>query len=223
LEEKYDRGFSLEFDDLIKFDSEYPRIIYTHAHHRKDNLTDSKNFARWLAENNKKVVFLVRDPRDVLVSSFFEYTRRGGGEVVDKDTELSEFIKLDHTGIKKIVNYMNLWYEFRSKFDDFLLMRYEDLIEEPENQFSKFIKFLDVNFDQNVLTKSVNASSFENMRQAEKSDEIKNHRLQPKDKNDKQTYKTRRGKSGQYVEYFDSEELAYLGEAVSQMVKGIRY
>lgn len=223
LKEKYNRNFSLEFDNLIKLDYRYPRIIYTHAHHRQDNLEDTKDFAQWLANHDKKVIFLVRDPRDVIVSSYFEYTKRGKGEVVDEDIELSEFIKLDHTGIEKIVDYMNLWYQAQDQFDDFLLLRYEDLKERPEKKFSRLIKFLNIDLDEEVLQEAVEKSSFENMREAEKSGEVQNKRLKPADKSDELTYKTRRGESGQYVEYFDREELDYLDGVVSEMVKNIRY
>lgn len=217
------RRFSLEFDNLIKFDYRYPRIIYTHAHHRQDDLKQTKKFADWLAKSDKKIIFLIRDPRDVVVSSYFQYTKRGDGTVVDSDIPLSEFITLPHTGIQKIVDYMNFWYQSRETFDDFLLLRYENLKDDPQVEFSKFINFLNIELDESVLRKAIEASAFEKMRQAEKSEKIEDSRLEPGDRSDEESYKTRRGKTGGYVDYFDGENLKAVNEAVSSLHEQLNY
>ena len=48
------------------------------------------------------------------------------------------------------------------------------------------------------------------MQKIEQNTEIKSDRLKPADKNDKDTYKTRKGKIGGYKDYLSKDEIKYL-------------
>ena len=87
----------------------------------------------------KKVVFLVRDPRDVLVSSWYHLTRR---ERIFKGG-LSGFVRDDLVGIGKVVAFMNLWMANRAVPAGFLLVRYEELHRDPAATVSRVLEFLD--------------------------------------------------------------------------------
>lgn len=218
------RNFSLEFDELIRHSTNYPRIIYTHAHHRNEHLDETKEFANWLQNHNKNIIFLVRDPRDVVVSSYFQYTKRNNDhDFIPPDTSLSEFIKLPHTGIQKIVNYMNLWYRSKEDFGNFCLLRYEQLKKDPHSEFSRFVNYLDVDHDDDILDIAIDESSFDNMRKAERSENIDNHRLRPADPDDEESYKTRRGVVGGYRDYLRGDSLEFADRAVSELVDELGY
>jgi len=73
--------------------------------------------------STKKVLLLVRDPRDVLISYYYHLTRRQK----QFDGSLSEFIRDPRYGIDKIIWALNVWYQNKNRYGDFLIIRYEDL------------------------------------------------------------------------------------------------
>jgi len=67
---------------------------------------------RQIHVQNKKVMFFVRDPRDVLVSYFFQYTLRGDNAIANDpgfDGSLSDFIRHPIGGLQSIVRFYNIW------------------------------------------------------------------------------------------------------------------
>ena len=105
LTQKYNKEFTIELEKLAGGD--IPYIYMTHD--------DAPNAARPLATNkskyrNKKVVFLVRDPRDVVVSYFFQRTKRSRSPV---NLDMSSFIRDPGYGVNRIIDLMNIWAENR--------------------------------------------------------------------------------------------------------------
>lgn len=110
----------------------------------------------------KKVIFLVRDPRDVMVSYYFHLTRRRRGAYKESQ---SEFIRDPLLGVGKLLEFMNGWYEHRKVPSDFLLVRYEDLHQDPAGELRKVMEFLGLDdVSDEAISKAVEYSEFENMR-----------------------------------------------------------
>ena len=90
-------------------DSGLPLTDFWHdgsdQYHQKpyQELSSDKSFYR-----DKKVVLLSRDVKDTLVSAYFEATKKG-----IFDGSISEFIRSDLYGAKKIVTFYKHWYENR--------------------------------------------------------------------------------------------------------------
>jgi hypothetical protein len=63
----------------------------------------------------------------------------------------------------------------------------------------------------------VDYASFENMRKIEKNNDptAGSRRLMPKDLNNPESFKVRRGKVGGYRDYFSDEELAVINEYIT--------
>ncbi len=98
----------------------------------------------------KKVIFLVRDPRDVVVSSYFEMSKRGamfGDNPYENhkgvfEGSLQEFVFQKRSGIDTIIRYYNIWAEARSIPSGFLLVRYEDLRSDTARELRRIMDFL---------------------------------------------------------------------------------
>jgi hypothetical protein len=152
----------------------------------------------------KKVVLLVRDPRDVVVSMYFERSRR---ERAYAGT-LSQFLHERRGSLDTILAYYNVWAGARHIPSDLLVVRYEDLRRDTERELRRLLAFLGVtDVSDETVREAVHFASFENMRKMESSGSVGSGRLRPRDPNDPESFKTRRGKVGGFVDYLSPEEI----------------
>ena len=152
----------------------------------------------------KKVVLLVRDPRDVVVSMYFERSRRERAY----DGTLSQFLHEQRGSLDTILAYYNVWAGARGIPSDLLVVRYEDLRRDTERELLRLLAFLGVqDISEATVQEAVRFASFENMRKMETSGAVGSGRLRPRDPNDPESFKTRRGKVGGFVDYLTPEEI----------------
>jgi hypothetical protein len=119
----------------------------------------------------KRVVFIVRDPRDIVLSQHYFQIKRG---IVKADDPIQEFTKRfvkggtsdygswgQNVGSWLIARYRTPW---------FLLLRYEDMLVRPVDELAKIAEFLGLgpNLDRGQLARAVELSSADNMRTLEK-------------------------------------------------------
>jgi hypothetical protein len=116
----------------------------------------------------KKVVFIVRDPRDIVLSEHFFLVKRGA---IRPDTSIEEyverFVKGETTDYGSWGQNVGSWLLARYKTPGFLLLRYEDLIERPLEGLKEIASFLDLSGDEEQLARSVQLSSADHMRRLE--------------------------------------------------------
>ena len=189
-----------------------PRIRFSHDDSPQwkpaNRLETSKRRYR-----RKNVVLLARDPRDTVVSMYFERTRRE--QAYSKS--LHEFLREPKGSIDTIIRYYNIWAHERSVPRQLCLVRYEELRAEPANQLRRILNFVGVdNVRDEHIDEAVRFSSFDNMRKMERDDELGSGRLRARDKNDEESYKTRRGKVGGYADYLSRENILWLDDRLTQ-------
>lgn len=115
----------------------------------------------------KNIIFLVRDIRDVLVSHYFQATKR----VESFNGSISDFIRHDKYGAMKIIKFYNIWYDNMSKPKGFLLVRYEDMHKDPEKVTASVLSFLGLDhIEEDIIRISVEFASFSNLKNLEKED-----------------------------------------------------
>jgi hypothetical protein len=164
---------------------------------------------------NKKVIFLVRDPRDTAVSGYFQAVKRIGVF----NGSLSDFIRDEKHGIGKILLFHQIWFNNRQVPKDFLLIRYEDMHADCMAVMKKIMEFLqlrDINDDQ--LKESIQFAEFENMKKLERDgffSERYGSILSPANINDEESFKVRKGKIGGYVDYLNEGDIAYCTRLMS--------
>lgn len=156
---------------------------------------------------DKKVILLVRDPRDVVVSMYFERSRR---ERAYAGT-LSEFLRERRGSLATILAYYNVWARERARPRAFLLVRYEDLKADSAGTLRRILAFLGLErVDEAHVADAVQFASFENMRAMESGDVLKSGRLRARDPADGESFKTRKGKVGGYVDYLGASEIEWM-------------
>ena len=202
----------LEVLKLTRAEPDFTTLAVTHDDdpHWKP---PEKLFRDKRAYRGKKVIFLTRDPRDVLVSNYFEYTRRGGTEIA-RDTfagDVSSFIRHDIGGLKGLVGFYNVWAECRSVPAAFLHITYEELAENTKAVLERCVEFLQwPKRDPAFLDEVIAFGSFANMRRLEESNALRSARLEPPRDGDPDSFKVRRGKVGGYVDYLSADDIAYV-------------
>jgi hypothetical protein len=202
------RHFGVAEGDLLnlrkfhRHHSGIPKILVEHDDdpfwRRAEELNPRKN-----AYRNQKVIFLVRDPRDVLVSSWYHKSKREGLY----SGSLSDYVREPVGGMDTIIAYYNIWERNADVPRGFLRITYEEMHRDPIVVLRRVLTFLDCpNVSDAVIADAVTFSSFDNMRKLEESNQFN---LQGKS-GDQEARKVRKGRIGGYREALRPEEIAYL-------------
>ncbi len=117
----------------------------------------------------RKVIYLVRDPRDVAVSEYhFDLKKR----YIEPDVTLEQFVKRFIAGETSSYGswweHTAGWIAARNGNPAFLLVRYEDLLSDPIGETGKIAEFLGIEASSERLEAAVERSSADRMRKLEK-------------------------------------------------------
>jgi len=168
-----------------------PTMVFFHDDeaHRKtaDEMNVDKSFYK-----SRRIVFLVRDPRDVIVSNYYHMTFRAK----QNDLSMKDFARRFYPGI---IRFYNIWADV--PVSDFLIVRYEDLKRDTKGILREIITFLEVRFpiSDEIIEEAVAYCSISNMAQYEKDNKFNSTILC--NEGDKRSAKVRLGK----ISGFDSE------------------
>jgi len=158
---------------------------------------------------HRKVVLLVRDPRDVVVSMYMQRTKRGMRPPFSGT--LAEFLDEPVGSFDTLLRYYDLWFSLGAGNENLLIVRYEDLRAQPERELRRVVDFIGLGeVSDAVIAEAVAFGAFDNMRAMEKSGTIQKKQMRPGDPDDEESFKTRKGRVGGYVEYLDADQIASL-------------
>ncbi len=216
------------FDNFHKINPAVPRIFYTHDNYLRGytgNLGDKKDFY------DKKVVLLVRRPQDVAVSQFFQwkYRMRPGKMAMNRypppgaDLSVYDFVTNPDVGLPRIIDFMNVWATELPRIKNLLLVRYEDLRSDTEQQLVRIVEFLGLEPDAQHVRDAVEFATVENLRKMEKENYFwrSGSRVKARDPNNPHSYKVRRAKVGGYRDYFDDAQLAEIDGMVDSRLSEV--
>jgi len=159
-----------------------------------------------------KVALLVRDPRDVVVSSYFQATKRMDAYA----GSMREFIRDECFGIRAVVAMYEAWQDSQQVPRDFLLLRYEDLQRDPAACLRTLLEFMGLDDpDPDAIAEAVRYGAFENMRRLERSGRFE-RKLSPGDPDDEDSYKVRKGRVGGYVDYLSPDDIAFVERVIAE-------
>jgi len=204
---------SLSCDDMFELEKKvhYRRlkIPFIAVHH------DENAYKKHLDEivfdheryQGKRIVFMVRDPRDVVVSQYHQLSKRQ--HLINCD--LSTFIRSKQGGLPCIVKFYNEWFAGIGCAREYLILRYEDFKADTFGELKKLLFFLRLEYiPDEFIRRAVLAADFARMQKLEKNGAFMTSRMRPLDTSDVQTFKTRKGKVGGYVDECSPEDIAFL-------------
>jgi hypothetical protein len=118
----------------------------------------------------KKVIYIVRDPRDVLIS-YYEYQLKR--RVISEDRSLEEFVpRFMESEIEPKIgswrDHVVSWMATRGGQENFLLLRYEEMLANTHKETTKIASFLGLDSNPERIARAVALSSADRMRKLEK-------------------------------------------------------
>jgi len=220
---KLGRQFSLDLTD--RGNAGVPRIIYSHdrfEHRTKGNAWDRlrrKYLIPRRALRKRPIVLLARDPRDAFVSYFIQLTRRNPAIPNEiKEMPIEALLRHPRFGIAVMVEIMNGWIMEFGDRSNFTIVRYEDLHTEPARIFHELLRAIgEQEIDEAVFGPAIDFSDFRNMRKLEAAGEFGSKILQPRDREDPESFKVRQGKVGGFRDYLSSESQNYAGRVCARL------
>jgi hypothetical protein len=211
-------GLGAEFE-VLNGQGGAPRITFTHDYFQ--NVVESSLVFRFKGKavvppalrGTKRILLIARDPRDAVVSLYFHQSRRAVRRQYQGTIE--EFIRDPSFGIDNIVRIMNLW---AGEFN-VLHVRYESLKADVDAGFRRILGFIgpDEKVDEVALRHALDASSFDRMKELERSSAGARTILGARDVGDPESYKVRKGKVGGFRDYLSPAGIACVDAAFARL------
>ncbi len=214
----------LDFDNLRRRDSRLPAVFFTHNNYLRDYTGNYRSKAHFAG---KKMVLLVRDPRDVAVSQYFQwqYRMRPIKKFINDypahgaDIDAWTFVTDPAVGVPRIVDYFNDWARSQDQLDDLLIVRYEDMRSDPGAVLARILAFTGTPATEAQVAEAVAFAAYDNMKKMEQEQFFKGSgaRVKPGDQANPASFKVRKAKVGGYREHFDEAQCGRLASMVAAL------
>jgi hypothetical protein len=211
-------------DEFARKIPEIPRLAATNGCYSYEGEV-GKLLNAGVADNalrRKPVMFLARNPIDIAVSWYHQFTKRQSRakqelinhsieHPVDRRTvEMWDFVRHSDIGLPFLIDYQNTWARNIADLDHGLLVKYEELRAEPVSTLQKIIQHMGEDFSEEEIRQAVEWGSFDNLQKLETSGTFKQGGMKLVNANDPSSFKVRRGKVGGYREDFAPQQVAEL-------------
>lgn len=157
---------------------------------------------------DRRLIFLVRDPRDVMVSAYFHATRHKGRY----EGTIRAFIADERQGLANLLRYLNGWANGLAVHRH-LIVSYEAMSADQARVIRAILSFLDLPCDSEAVDHAVAESRFDTMRRSERQSGIPGHSY---DRSDGESLRMRRGKTGGFRDYLDDDDIAWIEARCAQ-------
>ena len=211
-------------DEFARKIPEIPRLAATNGYYSYEGEV-GKLLAAGAPDNplrHKPVMFLARNPIDIAVSWYHQFTKRQSRAKQDlinhwidhpmdrRTVEMWEFVRHSDIGLPALIEFQNTWARNIAGLERGMLVKYEELRAEPVPTLHKITKLMGEDFSEEEIRAAVEWGSFENLQKLETSGTFSQGGMKLVNAQDPSTYKVRRGKVGGYREDFDEAQVAEL-------------
>ena len=179
---------------------------------------------------HKPVIFLARNPIDIAVSWYHQFTRRQSAakqELINhfidnpidrRSVEMWDFVRHSDIGLEFLIDYQNSWARNIAELEQGALIKYETLRAQPVPTLLQITRLMGEDFAEEDIRQAVQWGSFDNLQKLETAGTFKQGGMKLVNASDPDTYKVRRGKVGGYREDFAPEQVAELEALVRERI-----
>jgi hypothetical protein len=219
-------------DEFARKIPEIPRLAATNAYYSYEGEV-GKLLAVGAPDNplrHKPVLFLARNPIDIAVSWYHQFTKRQSRakqelinhwieNPIDRNTvQMWDFVRYSDIGLPSLIEYQNTWVRNVQELEHGLLVKYEELRTEPVPTLLKITRLMGEDFSEEEVRAAVEWGSFDNLQKLETSGTFSQGGMKLVNANDPSTFKVRRGKVGGYRDDFDPQQVAELEALVRDSI-----
>ncbi|MDH3991827.1 MAG: sulfotransferase domain-containing protein [Gammaproteobacteria bacterium] len=219
-------------DEFARKIPEIPRLAATNAYYSYEGEV-GKLLAVGAPDNplrHKPVLFLARNPIDIAVSWYHQFTKRQSRakqELINhwienpidrKTVQMWDFVRYSDIGLPSLIEYQNTWVRNVQELEHGLLVKYEELRTEPVPTLLKITRLMGEDFSEEEVRAAVEWGSFDNLQKLETSGTFSQGGMKLVNANDPSTFKVRRGKVGGYRDDFDPQQVAELEALVRDSI-----
>jgi hypothetical protein len=196
----------VELHRLAELDPRVPCVVATHDDDAQWKTPEQVGRDK-RQYRGTRVILLVRDPRDVIVSLYYQKRDRRQGY----DGSLGDFLEDRVGGFESLLRFYDAWVANLDVPDAVLVVRYEDLHDRAAHELRRVLDFAGVSgVSADVVADAVDFASFGNMRRLEEADAFGTDKLRPRRPGDLDSYKTRRGRVGGFRSDLTADQIARL-------------
>lgn len=161
----------------------------------------------------RNVLFLTRDLRDLMVSCYFQATRRIGRF----DGPISAFIRDDRFGVAKVLTFYRHWHAAREVPDRFVPLSYESMVADPSAALRTALGLSDIGADPVEIAAAVAFGRFDGLQARERAGYFRSDILRPGDGSDPESFKIRSGTVGGYRQYLSADDIAHINDVEARL------
>lgn len=192
----------LELETLIKF--HHDNFEFNDGSCPPHNFNISNRLDKYSSLD--KLVYLQRDPRDIMVSLYYQVTGRFK-DFYEYQGSISEFIIDDYFGAHNLQRFREMWNEI-CRLKQYLVISYEECHEDMFRVIRMLIDYYDFCVDSQHIVLAVENAKFIRMKQLEQSENFPHPWLRPRNGSPK----VRVGKVGGYREQLSEADVTYLND-----------
>ncbi|MGG7575559.1 sulfotransferase domain-containing protein [Streptomyces sirii] len=201
----------LELTEFSAVDSAVPRIVFRHddrvGRRTPEQLSWDKSFYR-----DRKVVLVLRDVRDTVVSCYFQRSRRkdnpySGG--------LGMFLTEPEGSVRTCLTFWNIWHARQDVPAAFLRTSYERLAADTAGELARVLRFCGLPpAGAEALRTAADFGDFASPRTMERADAPGAERLRPAVPGDPESSRTRHGVVGGFRDHLTREQTGHVNGLV---------
>ncbi len=217
-------------DEMHRRNPAIPRIAATNGHYSYEGEV-GKKLALGAADNSlrhKPAIFLARNPLDVAVSWFFQFTKRQSKQKqelinhwiehpIDRNAvTMWDFVRHSDIGLLSLIDYMNDWERNIQALPKGKLMSYEALRTDPGTFLKQLGEHMGDPFSEDEIKGAVEFGAYDNLKALESQGHFKQGGMVRRNPGDPNSAKVRRGKINGYRDYFTPEQVVQLEALVNE-------